>query len=273
LTLCLFSHTKPSDITYATSLFPGLDTIDSFLEYCAQRAPEPWADGAVVYLLRLSKTAQTKGRLNHNDTSTGTEVEIDELDNDDDYDVEGVGEVIGHVSLAHSLESRQPRVLSSPSSTKGSSYASNPPHTTIVPDVGWRLRPAYQRQGYATEALERFLAYLCEEDTGPRFEVVCVFTGEGNVRSLALAGRVGFVCAMGEDQDGDEEGGSNGGDEGKEDGGGGYGEEEAKEGFKGVLGCERVMKGIWFGVRPAGWRWEEGRKNRELKRCIEKLFE
>jgi len=240
LTLSIFSPTRSSDIAYATSLFPSLDTLESFLEYCAQRAPAPWADSAIVYLLRL----QYRGGIKNNDDK-----------------------VIGHVSLAHSLESRQPRVLSP------SAYSSSTLSTTIVPDIGWRLRPAHERQGYATEAVRRFLSYLCEEDKGPRFEVLSVFTGKHNVRSLGLAARAGFVCACGDDEDGDEGREDRDGDGDGDEYGGGYNEEEGKEGFNRILGCERVMKGIWFGVRPAGWRWEEGRKDRELRRCIEKLFE
>lgn len=247
LLLSLFSPTSPQDVEYATSLFPGLDTLDDFLAFCAQRAPAPCSDSAIVYLLRLR---QSDAQLNA----------------DADF-----AEVIGHVSLAHSLGDRQPCVVSS--SANSSAHASAVLGTTVVPDIGWRLRPAYEGHGFATEAASRFLQYLTEDEAGPKFEVLSVFTGDGNVRSLGLAERTGFVSAIGDEdedgEDGDDVAAEH--EEGKEEGG--VGEKNIDGPFKGILGCERVRKGIWFGVRPAGWRWREGRRDRELRRCIEKLFE
>jgi len=79
---------------------------------------------------------------------------------------------------------------------------------------------------------------------------------------LALATRAGFVRASGGEEGDDDE------DEDEK-----RMEQYADGTLKGILGCKRVNKGMWFGVRPAGWRWGEGRQERQLRRCIEKLFE
>jgi len=179
LTLSLFSPTCPEHIAYGTLLFPGLDTLDKFLEYSAQRAPAPWADSAIVYLLRL-RPEEARGQ---NADSVRETVSISTA-NDNKDEVDDVGNsIMGHVSLAHSLQQRQPRVVASAvssSSDHAPAYSSAILGTTTVPDVGWRLRPAHEGRGYATEAVTRFLHFLCEDDAGPKFQVVSVFTGENN---------------------------------------------------------------------------------------------
>ncbi|PTB68590.1 hypothetical protein BBK36DRAFT_1962 [Trichoderma citrinoviride] len=63
--------------------------------------------------------------------------------------------------------------------------------TPAVPlDLGYMLKPEYRNQRYGTEAVGRVLEYLTE-DFG--IKELCIVTGEGNVPSLKMARRLGFV--------------------------------------------------------------------------------
>ena len=193
LSLMQFSPDSQSDIDYTTAIFSQVSSVSDFNDFCIERAPIPWASHAILYLLRLR-------RRDSNDDTDLHPVQVRRTSED----VDGIyDKVIGHVSVAHSLRDRQPRITSAETSssndgtsgnvTDTENFASVALQTSTIPDIGWRIQGIHQRFGYATEAAERLVQFLCANEEGPRFRTLCCFAGETNAASRGVARKVGFV--------------------------------------------------------------------------------
>jgi len=223
LTLTQFSPDFDSDAEYATVILPHVTTVSEFDDFCVDRAPIPWASHAIVYLLRLRRSDSDDDAHSEPVQLRRTSEEADGI-----YD-----KVIGHVSVAHSLRERQPRIRSpetsssddGPSVTDTENFASVPLRTSTIPDIGWRIQPIHQRFGYASEAAERLVQFLCADEEGPRFRTLCCFAGETNAGSRGVARKVGFVdvvvdfgSGMADEEESKQHEESSRGDDGGQDG-------------------------------------------------------
>lgn len=241
LTLLNLSNPTPAEKAYCLTILRHLHitTWPAFVAFCNQRGPKPWADSALLWLVRLRRVeGESHDGENLAQNTVGEEI-------------------IGHVTLAHSLlryqpclpsQSHSPMSMSSQSDSPISQTAGSGIRAMPTPDIGWGIVASHRRKGYAAEAAAGLLRYLMdhsEVEGGPRLSYVAVMTGRGNAASRGVAARVGFAEFVGERRMGGEYDEDEGKDKGEEEEVMDVGGERRELEGRGYLGEE-----TWIGFVP-----------------------